>query len=224
MTNKRTRTKKEWESILAKIKYGCIPDEGRKAIYQQGYRRMVALRKLGVWKTGDKILDIGCGNGRLAIPLANKRVRYTGFEIIPECIVFCRKAFKPWNDRFNFRYVDVLNPFYNPNGTLDPTNFMFDLSNKSFDCILCSSLFTHLGTPQTCQNYLNEVQRLLKPGGMAYVTWFRSPPNKVHYKADRTVLREAEIISLLKGFEVKHTEGGLTQKWHDQWRMVLRKW
>lgn len=223
MKNERVRTKREWESILLGVPYGYIPEEGKQAVYEQGHTRMAALQKLGVWKDGDRILDIGSGNGRLAIPLVNQKIHYVGFEIIPGSIVFCRKAFKPWRDRFNFRYADVFNAFYNPKGTLDPAIFRFDYPDKSFDCILCSSLFTHLGTPEVCRHYINEVQRLLRRGGMAYVTWFRSPPNKVHYKADRTVFREKDILSLLKDFDIKHAEGGLTQKWRDQWRMVLRR-
>ena len=46
----------------------------------------------------NSVLDVGCGIGRMAIPLArylNTDGKYEGFDIIPENIAWCQRAITP---------------------------------------------------------------------------------------------------------------------------------
>jgi len=44
-------------------------------------------------RKGDKILDLGCGNGRLYKILKNKKVEYTGIDISEKLIEIAKKEF-----------------------------------------------------------------------------------------------------------------------------------
>ena len=50
------------------------------------------------------VIDIGCGSGRLALPLTNflRRGRYEGFDIDPDMIAWCRRSITPRHPDFGF--------------------------------------------------------------------------------------------------------------------------
>lgn len=223
LTENHTRTRQEWEKVLSSITHGFITYNVRETMYDSGHGQTARLKSLEVWKSGDHIFDLACGNGRLAIPLTEEDVEYDGMECVEGSVLFCRKAFEPWADRFRFHHCDVWNGEYNPDGKLVPTQFSFPFEDETFDSVLCSSIFTHIGTEEACRHYLSEVGRVMKSGGKAWITWFRSPPNEVSSGCKRTVFKESAIINMLDGFEVEYTNCGFTDSWHDQWEMVLRK-
>ncbi len=66
----------------------------------------------------DHVLDIGCGSGRLALPLTRflRGGRYEGFDIDAEMIAWCRRAITPRHPSFGFKQLDVANTHYNPAG------------------------------------------------------------------------------------------------------------
>ena len=64
-------------------------------------------------KTGNKILDIGCGTGLLGIssePFTTNGGSYTGIDIMKPDIYFCNNHYKLKN--YNFLHVDLANPSY----------------------------------------------------------------------------------------------------------------
>lgn len=180
------------------------------------------LKERNVWKNGDIILDVGCGNGRCAIPLVDMNIKYIGLDVIPECIRFCNMAFAQW-PQFKFEMLEARNSRYRPQGILSPQEVVFPVADKTVDTVLALSLFTHFETIEACAHYLAEMKRVLKPGGLLWCTWFRSPPNAPCDSADRTVFAESRIIELVKPFELLHSEGGLTPEYHDQWKLLLKK-
>mgnify|MGYP001583860767 FL=1 len=216
------RTGKEWEEVLQGITHGYIAFGNRSKMYDSGMGQMARLKCLDVWKEGDRILDLACGNGRLTIPLTEADVTYVGIDCVAGSIDWCRKAFEPW-PQFTFQHYDIWNGFYNPSGVTIPSKVKFMLDDESFDSIICSSIFTHIGTMDACVAHLDEVYRLLKPGGKVWMTWFRSPPNEINSGCERTVFYEADIINLVRRFKVTYTNSGFSDTWHDQWEMVLEK-
>lgn len=42
-------------------------------------------------RIGGEILDLGCGTGRVTIPLAQRSFRITGLDIVPEMLEFAKK-------------------------------------------------------------------------------------------------------------------------------------
>src|SRR5262245_56241811 len=68
----------------------------------------------------DRVLDIGCGVGRLAAPLTEylgKEGGYEGFDIDPELVAWCERNITRRHPRFRFRHVSVRNDLYNPDGS-----------------------------------------------------------------------------------------------------------
>ena len=108
-------------------------------------------------KKDKKILDLGCGSGRLTIALSNCGYKdVTGVDILPKMIELAKKATQNKNITY-FRG--------------DATNLQFD--NKSFDAVV----FTHNGWSQIPgeKNRIKaicEINRVLKKEGIYIFSFF----------------------------------------------------
>jgi SAM-dependent methyltransferase len=158
------------------------------------------LESLGLLARGTRILDIGCGSGRIAYALAGSptvqqlQTEYVGIDVDRTVIRWCQRHITPMNARFHFVHADCYNPSYNPLGKIAAAEYRFPHSDSSFDLILLTSVFTHV-LPAELRQYLAEVRRLLAPGGMAYTTFFfmnhaasrtvRFPYSHGHYAVNR---------------------------------------
>jgi SAM-dependent methyltransferase len=118
------------------------------------------------------VIDIGCGSGRLALPLTNflRRGRYEGFDIDPDMIAWCRRSITPRHPDFGFSLVDVANSHYNPTGAQSAGDVRFPFADKRFDMAVATSLFTHL-LPPSVENYAAETARVLAAGGTLFATF-----------------------------------------------------
>jgi SAM-dependent methyltransferase len=203
------RSRDEWLDLLAGTTDGHLHGEKPEVAYDSAHDLVARYGAIGLWADGDVILDIGSGNGRLAIPLTRR-------------VEFSRRLFAPW-PHIRFLHVDLRNEAYNPGGSVDPREFVFPATTASVDSIFLSSVFSHLGTLDVCRRYVDECLRVLRPGGRVGCSWFRCPPHALSSDTARSVFREADIVNLLRPFEVLYTEGGLTDAYHDQWAMILRK-
>ncbi len=122
----------------------------------------------------ERVLDVGCGIGRLARPLTgylSPAGRYTGFDVVPAGIEWCRERIAPRFPNFRFELADVRNAAYNPGGDADAATYRFPYPDACFDLAAATSLFTHL-TPAAAANYLRETARVLAPGGRLLATFF----------------------------------------------------
>lgn len=117
------------------------------------------------------VLDVGCGIGRIARPLAGYLTtgRYAGFDVDPRGIAWCRERYPA--DRFRFDLVDLRNARYNPDGRLSPLDFRFPYDDDAFDVAIMTSVVTHLQAAE-CEHYLRETMRVLRPGGRLLATFF----------------------------------------------------
>ena len=121
------------------------------------------------------VLDIGCGVGRTARYLCDfldPSSRYEGFDIMEEMILWCQTEITPRFPNFRFRFAALFNTAYRPDPSLPSAEtFSFPYGDESFDFAFAHSVFTHL-PPDAALNYLSEVDRVLRPGGILYATWF----------------------------------------------------
>lgn len=154
-----------------------LPSEDYMSIVGGGspwqFEFIAFLQRVGLSPT-DRVLDVGCGLGRLAYNLAyylNQPGRYEGFDIIEKLVDWAQKAITPRFPHFKFRQVDIYNQFYNPTGSLQSTDFRFPYPSDWFDFIVLNSVFTHIQAKET-RHYLDEIERVLKPGGRCLCTWF----------------------------------------------------
>lgn len=126
-----------------------------------------------------RVVDIGCGLGRMAYPISqiiSPPGSYFGFDPMPDAVDWCRNQFKDY-PHFTFCEVDLFNDLYNRKGA-QAQEFTFPLAHSSADVILAISVFTHL-LPEETVRYLAEIKRILAPGGHAFVTFFLLPATPV---------------------------------------------
>lgn len=119
-------------------------------------------------KPADRVLEIGCGIGRMAIPLVrhlHPDGSYVGMEIDKEKVRYCIKTVGAVAPNSEFRHADIFSRYYNPQGIVLARNYRFPFEDDSFDFVLLSSVFTHM-LPEDTEWYLKEISRVLAPGGM----------------------------------------------------------
>lgn len=131
--------------------------------------------ELGGLRPHDRVLEIGCGLGRMAVPLTQflqaPTGRYTGFDVVAEGIAWARANISRAYSNFDFRHLDFRNELYNPDGRLDAGNMALPFADGSVDFLFMTSVVTHLDADYTTF-YLREAARLLAPQGRLFVTAF----------------------------------------------------
>ncbi len=131
---------------------------------------------LGGLEPTDDILDLGCGIGRMAVPLTGwLSGRYEGLDIVPKGIDWCTRVITPRFPNFHFQLADVHNTKYNPAGTHSAHEYRLPFGNDEFDFVIATSLFTHL-LPAEAENYIAEIGRVIRPGGTVLATYFLLNP------------------------------------------------
>ena len=125
-------------------------------------------------RAGDRLLDVGCGYGRVARALIARlgpEGSYEGFDASAEAVDWCARRYAARHPRFRFTHLDVANAAYNPGGRVPARSAEFPCGDARFDVVLVASVFTHLLADGT-DRYLAESARVLRPGGRLLATFF----------------------------------------------------
>ncbi|MCT7982131.1 class I SAM-dependent methyltransferase [Laspinema sp. A4] len=165
-----------------------------KAIGTEFFRYFVELAGL---QPDEAVLDVGCGVGRMAVPLTqylSDRGSYEGFDIVESGVTWCQSVISPLYPNFQFQRADLYNQYYNPTGTAQANTYRFPYSENCFDFVFLTSVFTHI-LPDGIDNYLQEIYRVLKPGGRALVTAFLLNEDSLSgLEAGRSTLELKEVF------------------------------
>ena len=120
-----------------------------------------------------RILEIGCGSGRLPVGLISTHQsieRYVGLDVDVEAVRWCERWIAPEHATFQFVHIDVYNERYNPTGaTCLDDRFRFDVADQSCDIIYLYSVFTHMEIDDV-RVYMREFKRIMAPKGKAFLT------------------------------------------------------
>jgi len=138
--------------------------------------------EFGKLKRDDKILDVGSGIGRMAIPLTKylkKEGEYAGFDVFKDGIKWSQEKITKKYPNFQFQFLDLFNGKYNPDGKLNPSTFKFPYKEKHFDFVFATSVFTHM-LPNDLKNYLSQINHVLKDGGRCLFTFFLLIPESTN--------------------------------------------
>lgn len=131
-------------------------------------------RALADLRAEDRVLDIGCGIGRMArvlVPVLRPPGSYDGFDIAEPGIRWCQARYRDTPAPFRFQHANVHNSVYNPSGRDTPDGYRFPYAEGSFDLAIATSVFTHL-LADAADHYLKEAARVLAPDGRLFATWF----------------------------------------------------
>lgn len=123
---------------------------------------------------GSRVLDLGCGAGRLAIGIVAElgAIRsYCGVDVGAQVIAWCERHLAPRAPCLQFRRVDVRNERYNPMGSEMSQGYRLPVEDTSMDIVHAYSLFSHMVAADVAA-YVAEVRRVLADGGRAVVTAF----------------------------------------------------
>lgn len=137
----------------------------------RGVNELRLLEHFGLRPSSD-VLDVGCGIGRLAYACASfldEGATYTGMDIAPVVIDWLNEHYVPRLPGFRFDLIDVHSERYRPDGEVGPELVRFPYGDGSFDVVCAFEVFMHLSLDGV-RNYLEEMARVLRPGGLAVVT------------------------------------------------------
>jgi SAM-dependent methyltransferase len=156
-------------------------------------------REVAGLQPDERILDVGCGIGRMARPLVGWLTgTYDGFDPNAVGIGWCQTRYPPG---FRFTLVDLYNRRYHPTGTLKAADVRFPYDDEAFDFAILTSVLTHL-LEEEAAHYLRETARVLRPGGRAVATFFLlDGQSRAAMVEERTALRflqPAEHVAVLR--------------------------
>jgi SAM-dependent methyltransferase len=119
-----------------------------------------------------RVLDMGCGSGRVALPLVSYLGAdggYLGFDVSRRAINACRRRLAVLRPDFQFVWLNLASWEFNAGGDGDQTAARFPCQDGCFDLAFATSLFSHM-TMEAIRRYLVESARVLRPGGRLLFT------------------------------------------------------
>ena len=103
----------------------------------------------------DLILDLGCGWGRVTCVLAAEGYHVSGVDLSENLIIYAQKQATTLGLNIQFKIGSMFGIRY---------------PDESFDKIVCLwGAFNHMLNPGDQISALNEMHRVLKPGGLAFI-------------------------------------------------------
>ena len=144
---------KEWELLaLVKKNYAEIASDFDRTRKKKLWPE---LSKLAAdVKKGSKVLDAGCGNGRLIEALKEKDIFYSGFDNSEELIALAKKNY-PSHEFFIFDILDVS-----------------AIADKSYDVIFCVAVIPHIPGHENRVKVLKDLSDKLVTGGKMIISFW----------------------------------------------------
>jgi len=129
--------------------------------------------RLGNLKPSDRVLDIGCGIGRMALPLTQylEAGSYDGVDIVADGVDWCTQNITSRYEKFRFHHLDLGHAIYNPAGKKATVDLRLPFADGSFDFVFMTSVVTHFHADDV-RAYAREIRRVMAPGARLFFTAF----------------------------------------------------
>ena len=170
--------------------------------------RRVPLAQRGNWRA----LEIGCGPGRLMRPLARHFVEIHGVDVSDEMIALAKEKLRDTPNAF---------PHVGDGSTLP------QFEDNFFDFIYSYAVFQHIPSREVVNQYLKEIARVLKPGGLVRLQFNGLPRSADAYDTWAGArFSSTDILEFteLHDFQVFALEGVSTQYMWTTWRKQPQGW
>lgn len=133
----------EWTQVAKRYK-GIEPEEWKNSLLNEMMYRYI--------ENNSVILEIGPGAGRWTAYLIKLAKKLVLVDISTKCLNMCKEKFKEYSN-IDYHLVE---------------NRLNSINNSTIDYIWSYDVFVHIN-PSDVQKYLEDFQRILKPGGLAII-------------------------------------------------------
>lgn len=151
-----------------------------------------------------RILDIGCGAGRMGFPLINYLQppgHYYGIDLQKSVIEWCDAHFT--SSQFTFSHYDAAHPLDNPLGVLP----LVEMPVPLVDCVLVVGVMQRL-TVRDCKDLITVISRALVSGGRFLLTGRFFLPKDIPF-----INRTAIYKSVRDGCRISQPFQDMAQSW-----------
>jgi ubiquinone/menaquinone biosynthesis C-methylase UbiE len=153
-------------------------------------------------KTGETVLDFGCGNGRLLEILQDKNPEYYGVDVSQQLIALAKAKYPQWAANFS-KISGQAN---------------LDFADDFFDAVVSIAVFHHFPDKQFRLAMAKELFRITKPGGEIIITvWNLWQPKYKEYiwkNMARKILGQSRLDWLDCEIPFKNNEGKIFKRFH----------
>jgi len=144
---------KQWDKIFKK--------EGK--FFEKVQEDIPKITNLLKKKKAQKILDLGCGSGRHLVYLAKRGFDVYGFDVSEQGIEIAENWLKKEKLKASFKIGDVYKKL--------------PYKDNFFDALISTQTLYH-GRINNIRKLIKEIERILKPGGLIFITVTRMGPKK----------------------------------------------
>jgi len=126
----------------------------------------------------ERVLELGCGSGRLICDMAPRGYKMTGLDLNPTALDYCKKKLKKQKASADLVVGDM-------------SNFTFD---EPFDAAVNAiNTFRHLETEEAALAHLNCVAKHLKFGGVFVLSLHLLPPDGDLWGTERWSAKDGDL-------------------------------
>jgi SAM-dependent methyltransferase len=168
----KTETVQSWYDYPELYEMGFLKETPKEAVFlEKVFEKYVPFPV-------KRVLELGCGSGRLICEMAKRRFDMTGLDLNSKALDFCRSKLTKQKTPAELVVGDM-------------TNFQFE---EPFDAAINAiNTFRHLEREEAALSHLQCVARHLKPGGVFVLSLHLLPPDGDLWGTERWTAKQGDL-------------------------------